>query len=486
MRPILAAVLLLAAPALAQNPEAELETVRVSLADGGELEVDRGVLNVPVVRAQPDSMPITVEYHRFRADPAHADRPPIFLLRGGPGFRGLGPQLRSKGFYEKSLQRLVALADVVVVGQRGIGSSLPDTLCKTGPAREDLSRPSDPAAHAAALADACRACREHWEAEGLDLRGLNVLEAADDVIGIADALGYERIAITGTSFGSHWAMAVMRRHPDRVARAVLGGIEGPDHTYDMPSFVLGALERIAAAAEASPRLEDALPEDGLLGSFRAAIARLEDEPVTVEAGKNTVLVDAHRLRAFALGVTAGTSSRDGIRTWPADLIRIANGDYESLAWKLVARNFLPRLPTASFFMLDCGSGISAERLATLLADPAADVVGPLGDFYRSTCPAWDADLGDEFRLEFETDVPTVLVQGTWDTSTPFENALEMEPRFTNGKLVVVEGGSHGALMEAVRADEDFAAAIEAFLATGDMDPVPTRVALPPVDWALPD
>lgn len=485
MRSLLVAALLVAS-SHASDSQADLETVRVALVDGGELEVDRGVLTVPVVRAEPESTPITVEYHRFRAAPALADRPPIFVLNGGPGFRGLGPQLGREGFYEENLRRLVALADVVVVGQRGIGTSLPDTVCRTHPTREDLTVASDPAARAAALAEACRVCREHWEGEGLDLAGFNVLEAADDVVEVADALGYDRIALTGTSFGSHWAMAVMRRHPDRVARAVLGGIEGPDHTYDMPTFVLRALERIAAAAESSPQLEAVLPEDGLLGSFRAAIARLGTEPVTVEAGQNTVVVDAHRLRSFALGVTNGTSSRDGIRTWPADLVRIANGDFEPLAWKLVARNFLPRLPTASFFMLDCGSGISAERLATLLADPAAEVVGPLGQLYESTCPVWGADLGEDFRLRFESDVPTVLVQGTWDTSTPLENAIEMEPRFTNGKLVVVEGGSHGALGEAIRADEAFAAALEGFLATGDLEPVPSRVELPPVDWALPD
>ena len=68
-----------------------------------------------------------------------------------------------------------------------------------------------------------RRCRDYWSSAGLDLRGLNVIEAADDVAYVRDVLGYKKIVLIGRSFGSHWAMAVMRFHRDIVARAVLNG-----------------------------------------------------------------------------------------------------------------------------------------------------------------------------------------------------------------------------------------------------------------------
>lgn len=471
------------APAL-PGQSTDWEVVEVPLEAGGTLPVDRGIVEAPVVRSQADSGKLQVEFHRFRGAEGTEGCPPIFLLMGGPGFPGLRAPLRRSGFYEARIEPLTRIADVVVVGQRGIGSSTPNTVCQ-GHERIPLDRAVPEEEVRSAVVAGVRACREHWEGQGLDLQGFTVLEAAGDVLDVADALDYGQITLLGTSFGSHWAMAIMRQSPQRVARALLGGIEGPDHTYDMPSFVLRALERIAASAEKAPGLTEALPEAGLLGGFRAALARLEAEPQTLELGRASLYLDAARLRELATGFTGQTSSREGIRTWPKDMIALANGEWDAAGRAVLQRNFFPRLPTASFFGLDCGSGISAERHAELLADPAAAVVGPLGEFYDWTCPVFDNDLGDEFRTEFSTEVPTLLVQGTWDTSTPFENALEMEPAFTRGQLVVVEGGSHGALGEARRASPEFEAGVNRFLRTGETDGVPTLVELPPLDWVLP-
>ena len=104
-----------------------------------------------------------------------------------------------------------------------------------------------------------------WEAEGVNLAGYNVIEAAADVRAVAQALGYEKIILWGGSFGSHWSMAVMRYEPDIVARAVLTGLEGPDHTYDSPSGVLAAIRSIAEEAEST--------NDGRLGTKSRKLLR---------------------------------------------------------------------------------------------------------------------------------------------------------------------------------------------------------------------
>ena len=69
----------------------------------------------------------------------------------------------------------------------------------------------------------------------------------------------------------------MRYHPEIVERAVLHGLEGPDHTYDSPAGLLKALERIAAEAEVSPALEGRLPEEGLIGALRFVIESLDEK-----------------------------------------------------------------------------------------------------------------------------------------------------------------------------------------------------------------
>ncbi len=269
-------------------------------------------------------------------------------------------------------------------------------------------------------------------------------------------------------------------------------MEGPDHTYDMPSGVLAVLERISAEAEASPRLAGHVPEAGFLGALEELHDALEEEPVDYElihprtGEPEVVRIDGNALRRVALGVTGRVNSRSGVGTWPADVLRMYEGDFEPVARALLGRSGeRTGLQTASFFMLDCGSGISPARREKLLADPAARIVGRLEYLYETACPAWEADLGEEFRRGFETEIPTVVVHGTWDVSTPFENALECLPFFENLNFVVVEGGTHGALREAMGFSPDFAAALMAFATRGETGGLPGEVRLPPIAWSVP-
>jgi pimeloyl-ACP methyl ester carboxylesterase len=169
------------------------------------------------------------------------------------------------------------------------------------------------------------------------------------------------------------------------------------------------------------------------------------------------------------------------------MLRLYYGDFETAARARASRSAggATNYRTASYYMLDCGSGVTAERLATLRADPARLLVGDRSAFYQAVCQAWDADLGDAFRANFDTSIPTVIVHGNRDVNTPYENALELAPHFTRGKLVTVVGGTHGALNEALEADTAFANSLWHFVRTGDRARLPDSVVLPPIDWSVP-
>lgn len=468
-----------------------ITTERLALEDGGFTDAHRGVIYVPQNRASPDGGLFAVEFWRFPAldgaDPATA---PIFHLNGGPGWPGFGNELTNGGgFYEENIAPRARFADVIVVGQRGIGTSRPNTAC--APPERPAEGYASTADWAAAQQAAGRRCRAYWEGQGVDLKGITVIEAAADVRDLAAALGYEKIQIQGGSFGSHWGMTVLRYHPEIVERAILNGMEGPDHTYDMPGWVLAALERVAADAEASGKLGDRVPPGGLMAGFRDVIARADADPLAVRIRRPghrdsvTVKLDADDLRGLWSGWTP-SGQRHRMATWPADMIRLYEGDLLGVAHVVYRRRTGdPSFPTAAYFMFDCGSGISPARLAQLQGDPGAEVVGDLGAWYQATCPAWDADLGDGFRENFDTEIPTVIIHGNWDTSTPLENALELVPHFKNSRFVLVERGTHGAIGEALRESERFRAALDAFIATGDMSGFPEVVTLPEVDWAEP-
>ena len=279
----------------------------------------------------------------------------------------------------------------------------------------------------------------------------------------------------------------MRLHPEIVERAILRGMEGPDHTYDHPGHLWNVYKRVAEEAEAAPELKDLIPEGGLIAAIEAMVERAQREPFTVavtdpeDGTQHEVLFDAESIKRVSRGYSGGLNG------WPADVITMSNGNFSGAAAMLYrqsrggGRNFR----TASYFMLDCGSGITPQRLAEQNAAPAMAILARMNWSYVAGCSEWDSDLGDEFRQNFETQIPTVSAHGTWDTSTPYENALELVPYFKNSKFIPVIRGPHGAIQAAMRASEEFRAGILHFAASSDTSRLPDTVTLPPVRWRVP-
>jgi pimeloyl-ACP methyl ester carboxylesterase len=461
---------------------------RIPLLNGGFVNVERGTYFAPVNRSNPGSGVLGIEVYRFKASPeADSQTPPIFFLHGGPSFAGLERALEELGTFEERWRPLTEVSDVVVVGQRGIGSSKPTTTIETTIANQPADEPYDPERAKEEFQSVLKAGRAFWEESGLDLSGFTVLDAAEDVNEIRRALSYEKIIIWGGSFGSHWGMALMRKHPEIIERVILRGMEGPNHTYDHPGHLWNVYRRVAAEAEASPELQDRIPEGGLVAAFEEVLRKARESPFEVQiidpadGTRHNVLFDGTAIQRLARGYSTGLPG------WPADVIELWEGDFTRAAEALYSRSHRtgPELRTASFFQLDCGSGITPERLAEQIADPANQVLFAMNWAYIAGCPAWDSDLGDDFRRNFETEIPAVIVHGTWDTSTPLENALELLPFFKNSKFVPVLRGPHGAIQAAMGASEEFRSGILHFAATGDWGQLPDTVWLPPVEFRVP-
>lgn len=454
------------------HADLHIEQHAFEMASGEVVRYELGTIHVPENRQVPDSRKIGVGFARFPTTTTGVERPPIFTLPGGPGSslvsRLLTEDLQQK---ERAIRRLAALrhiADVVLVDQRGfsqMGDVLEVELPNPPPVVGRPATVDDRVAYVTAFA---RSVVAKYADSEIDLRGYTVIQCAHDVDDLRRALGYDQIVLRGTSFGSQWSFMVMRLHPDGVARAILSGVEPINHGYDMPSDVFAAVRRMWTAVDASSEFAPYLPDGGMNVAARAVIERLEKKPLQVEAEDGRVV--------------AILGPDDFPWKEPSRILELYHGELGR--WAETRSDDQPEAPrTVDLigYLIDTSLGVTRERQEQLWHDPATRYISRRNFAPGlATAPIWPTpDVGDRLRNPIQSEIPVVLAQGDWDIKTPVENTLEIAPFFTNSRVLIAERGGHGVLEPIARQLPDVWLQIEEFIASGDLDGIPSRVRLAP-------
>jgi len=440
--------------------EIQWEPYRGKAFDGSPLEGELGRLTVPENRVAEanggSSGTIELAFVRYRTSRPNPG-PPIFFLAGGPGGAG-GELLATIGTHPQI--RLLELADLIGIDQRGTGRSVPNLVDQSFSETLSFDRPATRDDFVAALHRVVREATSYGRSRDIDPTAYNTAESADDIEDVRRALGLDRIILFGGSYGSHLGLSYLRRHGERVERAVLLRAEGPDDTWKLPSATQAGLERLAAQIRSDPSWSDRLPD--LEATLRGLLDELTTEPVTItvapdeddpeaKAGKppsaqpltQDIVVGPYDLQTH---VALKLSGIEGITELPSDIYEMTLGKYSALAESaLESRNIEINAMT---LWVDCASGATAERRRriererrdpTLLASDA--LTAP---FYPEGCDgAGHRDLGDDFRSSFESSVPTLFVSGAHDIRTPPGNVDKLLPGFSRGVHIVIENASHG-------------------------------------------
>jgi len=412
-----------------------------SISDG-----ELGRLTVPERHDAPGGHPIELAFVRFRSTAA-APGPPIIWLAGGPSDYGTDD---IEGPYLELVRAFQTVGDVIALDQRGTGLTRPRLDCPTNEELLPLDRPYDPDLAIERYRAAARHCAAHFAAEGIELSAYNSIESAHDVDAVRRALGVPRVHLYGGSYGSHLAFAVLREHPGTVDRVVVSGIEGPDHTWKLPSNIDRFFERVFALDRAGQQgtLQGASTAAGSLETMvRDALDRLAARPVTVAlpggdgSEAETITIGDFDLR---LGLRAFLGSTANLAQLPAIFERLDAGDYTEIA-PLMRRVRTVSVGSAMQHCMDCASGASDERLARLAAECAAEpLIGRALNFpFPEICDAWPyADLGATFRSPLACDRPTLFVSATLDGQTPPSNTHAVARGFANASFIVIDGTSH--------------------------------------------
>jgi pimeloyl-ACP methyl ester carboxylesterase len=402
--------------------QAKCGTVRVfeDRAKKGGRTIDLRVVVVPAVAASP------------KPDP-------VFFLAGGPGQAAT----QILPFSLMAADRLRETRDLVFVDQRGTGGS-GALFCEVPPEDAPLAERFDGAFEP----DTIERCRE---AQDVDLGRYGTSVAVDDLDDVREALGYEKINLWGTSYGTRMGLAYLRAHEGHVRTAVLDGV-APMSLYLPLSIAKDAdraLERLFEDCAADPACAAAFP--GLRDRFHAFVARLGDAPIVatvkhpVTGSDELVVLDRSALLSSLRGMLY---SPELSALLPLAIDRAIAGDlgaFVAIATHLggaMERSFA----TGMFLSVVCTEDVPLIEPGAIEREAAGTIFGP--DAAREiarACALWPrGEVPPGFRDPVKSDVPVLLMSGALDPVTPPSWADDAKKGLSRGVHVVFGGTAHNA------------------------------------------
>jgi pimeloyl-ACP methyl ester carboxylesterase len=178
---------------------------------------------------------------------------PVFWLEGGPGgaaTQAVGPVSQN---YLRGLRKD---HDLVFMDGRGTGKSSPLKCDDIGEVPSNLDEYFGKLFPSVLI----RACREKLE-KTADLTLYTTPIAMDDLDEVRNALGYERINIAATSYGTLAAQVYIRKYPQHVRSAFLVGVVTPGFKLPLPfaRAAQNALDHLFQDCAVDQRCHDTFP-----------------------------------------------------------------------------------------------------------------------------------------------------------------------------------------------------------------------------------
>lgn len=411
-------------------------------APSESLGIEEGQFDVPEDRTKASSRRITLHYLRLPSTSASPGYPLVYLA-GGPGNAG------STDFQGRAREVFLALrsvADVIILDPRGAGRSNAIPPCPMDsmiPDTFDLTR--------VGLINGLRRelprCWQAWTAQGVEMQGYNVVEAAADIEDLRVALGAQKLNLFGASYGSHLAMMVLRQYGDHIDKVALGSLVGFE-LLKRPGPVDAVISRVAATLKANPETAVAYPD--LMGLMRRVHARLDETPVRMTLshdGRPITLV----LDGFIVRMIGGQLMKHP-HTWaqlPAFYSGLDKGKYEPFA-QMLLHNFLnTRQPVKGMpEAIRLSSGVSPAHLAIVETEAKTAIIGDTASFpmphLRGIIPG--IEIGQKYRDPFRIKHSALLIGGTLDGLTPISEQQAIARDFDDATFLTIENGGHDVII----------------------------------------
>ncbi len=441
------------------------------------VHVDCGYVSVLEDRGTPDGNVIKLAVSRLRGLSPSPNPDPVIYLAGGPG----ASALERIDWFIDDARFIWKERDLILMDQRGIGHSEPRLECPDYRRRRAELRGLDlnPDEELRQQVDSLLACKRTLSEHGIEMSAYTLDAVAADVVDLVAAMGYEAYNLYGSSFGTTLALTVMRDFPANLRGVILDGVLPPqvNFTETIHANAASALEAFLGHCEADPQCAGRNPD--LEQEMWQVVDRYAEQPTTTRY-RDTYVHEYYEEEVngyFVLWRVLGSlRSASWIPYVPFLLHHIAGGN-DVVAGAFIAptsRGIRSAIDnTAAWASLWCYSegrftdrtGILADRAAhPRLADPE------IRDLVPALCAGWHDPTAEPVdRTPVASDVPTLLLSGQFDPTTPPRWAELAARTLSRSYSFVVPMAGHGVGID-TRCGRRL---VEAFLDMPSDDPSPT-------------
>ena len=360
---------------------------------------------------------------------------PLFDLAGGPG----AASTDGARFYATDGKEYRRRRDVVLVDQRGTGNSNPLSVPRKKTPQYYLSEMYP--------VDYVRNLRQTLERRA-DLTQYTTSIAMDDLDDVRAWLGYDRINLFGTSYGTRAALVYMRQHPEHLRTVTLLGVAP---TYlKMPMYhaqaAARAMDLLLLQCEQDAHCYQAFPQihddwTNVLAQLERAPARVEYSPPDKSAAATVEIqpgVFAEKIRTWMYG-------RDQASRIPLIIHNAAYRDWASFLHEAISPSIPDFIADGMYLSVTCAEDvpfIDQKEAAKLNAG------NPFGNYrvFQQTraCEMWPrAKIPDNFRDPVSSNVPVLIFSGNMDPVTPPKRGEEVARNLPNSRHVIIPQAGHG-------------------------------------------
>jgi pimeloyl-ACP methyl ester carboxylesterase len=430
-------------------------------------DIDCGELIVPENWSKPESRLIHLPVVIFRA--AGATREPIVFLNGGPGASSrihTADEIRSwLGLLQS--QRWTHRRDFIVLAQRGTNWTDSNLSC---PALKELwgrNRPSlsDHSWHSR-MQSVTVACARQLAARH-DLSAYNTTQSARDIAALREALGIQAWSVYAVSYGTRFALSLMRTHPAGLRSVVLDSVYPLGITDPLgftPTAFWANLRAVLDACALDAACRRIYRE--LEASFASAIDRLRSAPLTIgdaAAGDGQVFGPSDLVELlFNLMYTSETIGVipeviHGVAEYPPSFLN---------QWfvEIFADDGRPdQIVDGAFMAIRCNDEHGISDPGSWGREASAHPLlreWILDREHVVPCDHWPAaGMAPEEKTRVASAIPTILLVGAFDPATPSTYAEFAAATLARADLFRFPATGHGLLGR----DSCASAIVEAFL-----------------------